>query len=433
MKLSTSARIAVIGAGPSGITALKSLREAGFIHAVAFDRNDQVGGNWIYRPEQSHSSVFETTHIISSKTLSEYHDFPMPKEYPDYPSHRQLLAYFQDYARHFGLMPHIRFGISVEKAEPLGEKWRLTFGDGTQEDFEALLVASGHHWHPRMPQYAGKFEGEMLHSHDFKSNRPFADKRVLVIGGGNSACDCAVETSRVSAFTAISMRRGYYIIPKFMFGKPTDVFNERTRWLPFPIRRFMSTLGLRLEVGRYSDYGLQDPTEPLLSVHPTANSELLYFLKHGKVHPRVDIERFEGKTVHFKDGKAEEYDTIIACTGFKISHPFFDQSLIDYSEGDVRLFLKCFHPTHSNLFFMGLMQPLGCIWPLSEAQSELVAQYLLGRYSLPPNVEQRIEKEVQRIRKSYINVPRHTIEVDFHDFIKEIHRELKKATLKKAQ
>src|SRR5690606_38634392 len=146
----------------------------------------------------SHSSVYETTHIISSKTLSQFDDYPMPDDYPDYPSHKQVLAYFEDYARHFGVIPYVRFNTEVTKAEKQpDETWKITLNDGTVETFDYLIVANGHHWDPRMPSYPGEFTGEMLHSHAFKSAAPFRDKRVLVVGGGNSACDIAVETSRV--------------------------------------------------------------------------------------------------------------------------------------------------------------------------------------------------------------------------------------------
>src|SRR5512144_1052148 len=235
----TEQRVCVIGAGPSGIAAAKNLLAAGFRRVVVYDRNAEVGGNWIYRPDPSHSSVFETTHIISSKRLSQYEDFPMPDAYPDYPGHAQLKAYFQSYARHFGVDRVLEFGTEVSSARPRpGGGWTLALGNGRREEFDALLVASGHHWDPRMPSYPGTFTGQLLHSHAYKSAEPFVGKRVLVIGGGNSACDIAVETSRRSARTEISMRRGYWFVPKFVMGLPTDVINDRLmRRLPKAIRQ----------------------------------------------------------------------------------------------------------------------------------------------------------------------------------------------------
>ncbi|MCL4254438.1 MAG: NAD(P)/FAD-dependent oxidoreductase, partial [Anaerolineae bacterium] len=221
MKRGKDVRVCVIGAGPSGITAAKHLLQAGIQNVVVYERNNQVGGNWIYSPDPSHSSVYETTHIISSKKLSQYHDFPMPADYPDYPSHQQLLKYFHDYARHFGVDKVTEFNTEVKHiTKTADDGWDVTLHDGRVEHFDHLLVANGHHSVPKMPTYQGNFEGEFIHSHDFKHNRPFKDKRVLVIGGGNSACDIAVETGRVSAFTGISWRRGYHIVPKFVFGLP---------------------------------------------------------------------------------------------------------------------------------------------------------------------------------------------------------------------
>jgi cation diffusion facilitator CzcD-associated flavoprotein CzcO len=266
-----------------------------------------------------------------------------------------------------------------------------------------------------MPDYPGQFSGEFLHAHDFKSAAPFADKRVLVIGGGNSACDIAVETSRVSAFTAISMRRGYYIVPKFIMGLPTDVFNARVAFLPRWLRIPLSYISLRLAVGTPEQYGLQKPDHRILESHPTANSELLYFIRHGKIHPRRDIQRFDGRQVHFVDGKAEEYDVVVAATGFKITFPFFDQSLVDFSV-DVPLFLRMFHPDHPSLMFIGLFQPQGAIWPLADLQAKLAANYIAGRYQLPADMRQQIAAEVQLIRRRYLNTPRHNTEIEYHPF-----------------
>jgi cation diffusion facilitator CzcD-associated flavoprotein CzcO len=298
-------KIAVIGTGPSGITALKNLLDQG-LDAVAFDRNESVGGNWIYSEKESHSSVFETTHIISSKTLSQYEDFTFDDFEPntaDYPSHDTLRRYFQAYAEKFNLLPHIHFRTLVTSCQRNSDgSWEVTTekeGQASTETYTHLVVANGHHWKPRLPNYPGEFTGEFLHSHNFKKAAPFAGKRVLVIGGGNSACDVAVETSRVSAFTAISWRRGYSIVPKFLFGKPSDKVAEGTKWLPLPVRSFFNKWMLKIFVGDNPIYGLRPVTEPFGSTHPTINDELLHKIRHGKVSPRLDIASFEGNTVVF--------------------------------------------------------------------------------------------------------------------------------------
>lgn len=426
MNVSRAARVCIIGAGPSGITAAKNLLQVGLTNFVVYEKGDQVGGNWVYSPRLSHSSVFETTHTISSKTLSQYDDFPMPRDYPDYPSHRQLLAYFQSYTRHFGVMDYIRFNTEVTCAEKQPDQmWRIMLGDGTTETFDYLLVANGHHWDPRMPSYPGEFTGTFIHSHDYKTAAPFRDQRVLVIGGGNSACDIAVETGRISAFTAISMQRGYHIAPKFMFGLPTDVAASKFARLPRPLYLLSIRLGLLINVGDYAAYGLQRPKHGVLQAHPVTNSELLYFLRHGKVHPRPDIAALEGENVRFVDGRIEPYDTIIAATGFNISFPFFDKRFIDFGDGKtVPLYLRMMYPDHPSLFFIGLFQPLGSIWPLADLQAKLAANAIVGNYRRPSDMRERIRREVEHRARYYIKSPRHTIEVEYFPFRDALLRDI---------
>lgn len=425
-------RACVIGAGPSGITALKNILDEG-IEAVCYDRNDRVGGNWIYSEKPSHSSVFETTHIISSKLLSQYEDYTWEdhgEEVADYPSHQQLASYFQGYARHFDLLDYIQFETTVNHAARISnDEWRVTIEnkDGQfEETFTDLIVCNGHHWNPRMPEYPGTFDGEFLHSHDFKKAEPFRDKRILVIGGGNSACDVAVETSRISKRTSISWRRGYRIIPKFMFGMPSDVVGSGMTWLPVKIRSMISQLLIRIFIGPNKNYGLQEPDHNFGQTHPVINDELLYRIRHGKVHPKVDIEKLDGHTVYFKDGSKEDVDVIIACTGFIISHPFLDDSLVNYSDGPVPLYLKMMHPTMDNLFFVGLFQPLGCIWPGAELQSKIIAQQLSGKWKRPKNIEKLTKKEVSNPHYNQLKTPRHTITVDYHVFRRQLLNELPK-------
>ena len=167
-----SATVCVIGAGPSGLAAAKHCLQAR-LDVTVFEQGAQVGGNWAYSERSAHSSVYATTHIISSRRLSQYDDFPMPADWPDYPSHRLLQQYFERYAQHFGVLPHIRFRHTVTRAAPTPEgRCSIAFTDagGAQHaaSFDYLMVASGHHSYPVLPSMPGSFSGEFFHSHAFK-------------------------------------------------------------------------------------------------------------------------------------------------------------------------------------------------------------------------------------------------------------------------
>jgi cation diffusion facilitator CzcD-associated flavoprotein CzcO len=425
-------RICVIGAGPCGLTALKNLLQAGCRDVVCYEESGGIGGNWAFTDDPHRAGVHDSTHTVSSRRMSSFDDFPMPDDYPDFPSHRQMLAYFTDYARTFRLEPHIRLGSRVERCELGGDgRWTVCVtanGETGAELFDGLLVCSGHHREPFVPEYPGMFAGEIFHSSAYKRPDPFRGRRVLVVGAGNSAADIAVDVARLASRAAISIREATYFIPKLVFGKPVDVVY--TFWpgkVPLPLVQSALKLWLRLTIGRWEDYGLRTPAHAPLRKPPTLNSGLLEALRHGRVAARPGIERYAGHTVHFTDGAHEEFDAIVMATGFRTAFPFLPEQITRWDTTRTpTLYLKMMHPTIPSLFFIGLFQPLGCIWRLADYQSRIAALQLSGRLNRPPGIDNRIHHEVARPRHHVEHSPRHAIEVDYHTFRRELLNELRR-------
>ena len=289
-----------------------------------------------------------------------------------------------------------------------------------------MLVANGHHWDPRLPDYPGQFDGPIIHSGEFRRmDDSWRGQRILIIGAGNSACDVAVEATRVSRQVYLSMRRAQWFVPKFLFGQPVDVLAARVRWLPAGLRQWLLKRLLLTVQGRHSAYGLPDPDWGPFEAHPTLNQDLLPMIRHGRIHPRPAVECLDGDAVTFKDGRREPIDVIIAATGFRITFPFFDRALIDYAEATrVPLYRKMLHREFPSLYFIGLLQPLGCIWPLSELQARIAAAEISGSYRRPHDLDRAIASELAQPHFPFMESPRHSTEVEFHRFRAELIAEL---------
>jgi cation diffusion facilitator CzcD-associated flavoprotein CzcO len=424
-------RVCVIGAGSSGIAACQVLGARG-IEFDCYEKGSAVGGNWRYMNDNGMSAAYRSLHINTSRGLMAYSTLPMPKDYPDYPNHFQIAKYFDDYVDHFGFRDKIRFRTEVKRVAPAGGEWEVTLEDGGTQTYTDVIVANGHHWDPRWPEPpfpgADTFAGKQMHVHAYKTPDDFEGDSVLVLGIGNSACDLAVEASRTKR-TFLAMRRGAYIVPKFLFGKPTDETNSSavTR-LPLAVQRSFFALSMRAAQGKPTDYGLPKPDHKLLSAHPTVSSDLLPRIGHGDVTVKPNIERLEGDSVRFTDGSVEKIGTIVYCTGYKINFPFLDDDLISAADNRVPLYRRVVPPEHPGLYFVGLLQPLGAIMPLAEAQSEWIADILEGKTTLPsPAAMARvIEREDKRMAKRYIASKRHTIQVDFYPYLRVLKRERKR-------
>src|SRR5918997_643039 len=223
----------IIGAGSSGIAAAKALHARG-IPFDCFEKSDRVGGNWVFGNKNGMSAAYRFLHINTSRERMAYSDFPMPKSYPDFPRHDQIAAYFDDYVDHFGFRDRILFETGVERAErrPDGT-WDVSTETGDTQRYDMLLVANGHHWDKRWPEPAfpgtDEFEGVQMHAHDYVDNESLRDKDVVVLGMGNSAMDISVESSEAARSTYLAARRGAWIVPKYLFGKPLDTLATNPR------------------------------------------------------------------------------------------------------------------------------------------------------------------------------------------------------------
>lgn len=358
----------IIGAGPCGLGVAKALGEAQ-IPYLQVEADHEVGGNWYH-------GVYESAHIISSRKTTEYADFPMPADYPDFPSRQQMADYYRIYAETFGLRENIRFNTKVVMCRPVGDdEWEVEFADGKRETFHGVIVCNGHHWDRRFPSYPGEFSGDLIHSKDYRTSDQLEGKRILVVGGGNSACDIVSEAARVGSEAHLSLRRGYWFLPKTMFGKPSA--ESPAILLPVFLQRLILKLMLRVVIGKYSDYGLPQPDHKLFEHHPTVSSEVLHYLKHGRIKPHPDIQRFEGNTVHFVDGTSIEADTIVCATGFYVSFPFLPEGLVPVkNENIAQLYGGLMLPEYRNLYVFGTQQIRYGVGPLITPAAKLLAKMI---------------------------------------------------------
>src|SRR4051794_19656158 len=425
--------VCVIGAGSSGIAAVKTLAERGF-DVTAYEKSDRVGGNWVWGNRNGMSSAYRSLHINTSRERMEYSDFPMPKAYPDFPHHTHIAKYFDDYVDHFGIRDRIRFETGVEHAarRPDGV-WEVALDDGAAHRYDTLLVANGHHWDARWPEPAfpgsDDFAGVQMHSHDYTGEEAtfFRDKRVVVLGMGNSAMDIAVEASFSADKVFLAARRGAYGIPKWGFGRPLDQIGTAPK-VPFKVRQMIAAGLLRASVGDMERYGLPKPDHGILEAHPTVSDDILSRLGHGEITPKPNIARLTERSVVFVDGSEEPADIVVYCTGYKVSFPFFDPGFISAPDNDLPLFRRVFHPDVEGVYFIALLQPLGATMPLAEAQSEWVCDHLQGIYQLPSRAEMLADMERERtaMRRRYVASKRHTMQVDYDDYMFDLKRERKR-------
>jgi thioredoxin reductase len=432
-------RVLVIGAGSSGLAAAKNLRDHD-LDVDVVEREDDLGGNWNFG--KPNSRVYASTHMISSKPFTQFPDFPMPDRYPDYLHHSQVLAYLRRYAEHFGLPELIEFETAVEHCSPrTDDGWEVTLRHGERTEvrhYRDLVVANGHNWDPKLPDYPGldRFEGEVMHAAEYKSADQLAGRRVVVVGAGNTGCDIIVEAAQRAEAAFHSTRRAYWYAPKYALGRPADQVSELIFALNLPTRltQALFETTAKLVVGRYERLGLPTPDHRFLETHPIVNQQLLYYVGHGAIRPKPDIERFEGREVAFTDGSRVEADLVVFATGYRIRFPFLDRDALIWQDDRPVLYRNVFHPDRDDLFVAGLIQPDSGQFCLVHWQTVAIARFLELRAHDRRGAERFLARARDHLEDRsdrgvrYVDSTRHLVEVEHAEYIADLDRDIRELT-----
>ncbi|XP_074687770.1 flavin-containing monooxygenase 5-like isoform X2 [Strix aluco] len=439
-------RVAIIGAGASGLCALKCCLDEG-LEPTCFERSGDIGGLWRFeeRPEEGRASIYRSVIINTSKEMMCFSDFPIPEDFPNYMHNSKIMEYFCMYAQHFDLLRHIRFGTSVccvskrPDFAATGQWEVVTENEGKQEAaiFDAVLVCSGHHTDAHLPLSAfpglEKFEGWYLHSRDYKSPQSFSGKQVVVVGTGNSGVDIAVELSHAAKQVFLSTKRGTWVLHRLADGRYPFDFTYVSRFTQV-LRSLLpqSTINFYLERklnARFNHalYSLQ-PRHQILDQHPTINDDLPNCIISGRVIVKPNIQEFTETSAIFEDGTREDIDAVVFATGYSFSFPFLEK-YVKVVENQISLYKFMFPPDleKPTLAFIGLIQPLGAIMPISELQCRWAtrifkASFSPGLQDLPPSTAMLadITQTKEKMAERYVKSQRHTIQVDYIPYMDEL-------------
>ncbi|KAI6222249.1 Dimethylaniline monooxygenase [N-oxide-forming] 5 [Aphelenchoides besseyi] len=441
-------RVAVIGAGASGLPSARWALAYEW-EPVVFEMQNNIGGLWRYKEEDSEvSTVMKSTIINTSKEMTAYSDFTPLSSDPNYMHNKnknvvaELLKYLQDYADSHDVTKHVRLNHRVNSVNRASDyeqtgRWIVNYTDSNgeikDETFDAVLSAVGHHATPRMPRWKGQddFQGQILHSKQYRDHRGYEDKNIVVVGVGNSGLDIACELGRVAKQVYLSTRRGVWVCTKVVdYGTPLDLWLNRriNTYLRLVLPSWVYPWLLERKLQKTFDhdkYGLR-PAHSTVAQHVSMSDELHGNLCSGRVVAKSNIRTFTATGVVFEDDTKVDADVVILSTGYSFNFSFIENGqLIPVEENRVRLY-KGMYPAseskHNTLAVIGLLQPIGSLMPVSEMQARLFFHHLNGDVKLPSEKEMNAEIDVklERLHERYNNSARHTIQVDYTEYMSEL-------------
>ncbi|KAF3760446.1 FAD/NAD(P)-binding domain-containing protein [Cryphonectria parasitica EP155] len=399
-----------------------------------FEARAELGGQWAQQPDVPldgpegasaaapvQSSMYDGVVLNSCRDTSALPDFPIdPARYGDYYGHRLQLRYMHEYADHFGLVEHVQLNTRVLACEPRQDgSWSVRVqqqGRGREEApqdliFDAVFVCAGHLSSPSVPPFEGveSFKGQLLHSHYYRRPGPLERKKVAIIGFGSSAVDIACELAPGADEVHVISRRGAWVLPRYVLGKPTEAWDNRATqvWLPVSTAQWLQTKLLQFLEGEPPK--VMQPKHKLLEQSPTIRSDFVEKVRTGAIvihrggvrrltQDGIIISASEDDNAEGNQKEEEEelkVDVIMACTGYKQSdYPFLPHDVVRGPETPskhVDLYKLIMSPRYPNLFMIGHAELVGPAAPVFDAQTRWACAVLSGRIQLPPQAQMRAE------------------------------------------
>ena len=347
--------VLIVGGGAAGLSAAGALARRG-IESIVLEQDAALGGTWARR--------YERLHLHTMREFSGLAHFPIPRRYPRYLSRNDLVSYLNEYARAFKL--RIVTGTRVTRiatSSSAPHRWTVETGDGPAWDGRVVVVATGQYRQPVMPEWPGRDEytGRLSHSAEYMNASPYVGRRVLVVGAGNSGAEIATDLAdNGAAFVAVSVRTPPTIVPRDPFGMPVQRTSLLLSALPASVANRIGMATARLTIGDLTRYGLPNGTfEPYTTRRiPLIDVGFVAALKRGRVVVRPALRQLTATGAVFEGGTREDFDAIVAATGFSTGLP----SLLDVpgaldETGEPRA--TSGEPTpHPGLYFAGFVHSL---------------------------------------------------------------------------
>ncbi len=426
--------VGIVGAGAAGICGAKHMLEEG-LDVTLYEIGSNIGGMWVYQNDNGRSSAYKTLHINTARDLTNFSDLRFDPSVPPFPSHWDMARYLKAYADHFGVTERVRFNTKIVNVRPADDyseakpRWRFETDRGEDIVHDCAMLATGHLTKPlEVAAFRDGFAGEYLHSHYYRDPAQFVGKRVCVVGVGNSALDIASDLAVTSDRVALVARSSALIIPKLVFGKP---FWETIKpfykpWVPAWVRNRVLRSLVYLVQGDMGSLGFPSTSK---RVHATSNANIVNHIKYNRVLVKNGIERIDGRNITFTNGETEEFDTLIAATGYVIDLDVLDRRVVEERDNGLDLYMRIVPPDWRGIYFLAYFNSDTALNWICEGQIRWLREFEMGRAKLPSRSDMLAGIEARKawVRDQFKDTPRHAIEVEHLPYFAELKRTLKEA------